>query len=63
LKPEILALIMKLLPASIAFFKSVFKVTNPNEPVPTDEQIIAAYQQALQSSLDKDQAWLDAHPE
>lgn len=50
-------------PAIIATIKDLFAKQNPDAPQPTDAEVIAAYQQALQSSLDKDAAWLSQHPE
>jgi hypothetical protein len=48
-------------PALISAFKSLFGKQNPGAPEPTDEEVIAAYQEALQSSLDKDANWLSMH--
>lgn len=50
-------------PAIIATVKSLFAKQNPDAPEPTDAEVIAAYQNALQSSLDKDALWLAQHPE
>lgn len=50
-------------PAIIATVKSLFAKQNPNAPEPTDAEVVAAYQTALQSSLDKDALWLAQHPE
>lgn len=49
------------IPGIIELAKELFAQNHPTEPVPTDEEVILAYQQALASSLAKDQFWLDAH--
>lgn len=49
------------MPGIIDLAKTLFAQTHPTEPVPTDEEVIAAYQQALASSLAKDAAWLASH--
>jgi hypothetical protein len=61
-KEQILAVVIKELPTLIGLAKLLFKRDNPEAPVPTDEEVIAAYQTALESSLAKDAAWLAAHP-
>ncbi len=49
------------LPGLIGFLKAAFQRQNPSAPVPTDEDVILAYQQALASSLARDADWLAAH--
>lgn len=49
-------------PAIIEFLKSAFAKAHPNDPAPTDADVIAAYQSAFASSIAKDDAWLAAHP-
>lgn len=51
------------LPAIIDSLKGLFVQQHPDAPVPTDAEVIAAYQEALASSLAKDAAWLEAHPD
>lgn len=63
MNPQLLALAIQETPTIIAAFKTLFVKQNPNLPEPTDDDIIAAYQSALLSSLAKDAAWLAAHPE
>jgi len=55
-------LAIKEAPAIIATLKSLFAKQHPDQPVPTDEEVIAAYQSALASSLAKDDLWLSQHP-
>jgi hypothetical protein len=59
----LVAIAIQNLPAIIDSLKGFFHQANPGAPLPTDEEVIAAYQQALASSLAKDAAWLAAHPE
>jgi hypothetical protein len=61
--PALLAVLLQNLPGIIGFAKAQFASANPGAPVPTDEEVIAAYQSALASSLAKDEAWLAVHPE
>lgn len=60
---EILALAIEQAPGLIRGFKSLFAQRNPGAPEPTDAEVIAAFNSAFQSSLDKDDAWFAAHPE
>lgn len=59
----LVAIAIQNLPAIIDSLKGWFSQANPGAPLPTDEEVIAAYQEALASSLAKDAAWLAAHPE
>lgn len=59
----LIALAIQEAPGIIALLKDAFKRDNPDAPVPTDEEVIAAYESAFRSSLAKDEAWLAAHPE
>jgi hypothetical protein len=51
------------LPSLIAFFKEAFAQEHPEQPEPTEAEIVAAFQQACASSLARDAQWLAAHPE
>ena len=59
----IIAIILQNLPGWFQFVREQFAHANPGIPLPTDEEVIAAYLSALSSSLAKDEAWLAAHPE
>ncbi len=56
-------LVIQNLPGIIQAVKDAFGGANPGAPVPTDEEIMQAFEQAFQSSRAKDDAWLAAHPE
>ena len=51
------------LPAIIESLKGLFVSQHPDAPVPTDAEVISAYQEALASSLAKDANWLSVHQE
>lgn len=55
-------LIVQELPGFIKMFKELFEKENPDEPVPSEEEIFAAFETAFQSSLAKDDLWLRFHP-
>jgi len=54
-------LAIKEAPGIIRLLKEVFHREHPDEPHPTDEEVIAAFEAAFQSSLAKDEAWLRLH--
>lgn len=58
----LLALALQETPTIIDALVKKFSAAHPDEPTPTSEEVIAAYQQAFTSSLAKDDAWLAAHP-
>ncbi len=58
----LLALALQETPTIVNALIEKFTKANPDAPVPTSEEVIAAYQSAFQSSLAKDDAWLAAHP-
>lgn len=49
-------------PELIRLIKQWWADTHPGEPVPTEEEIKAAWVQAAALSLSKDNDWLGAHP-
>lgn len=49
-------------PAIIAFAQGLFKAKNPDLPVPTSAEVIAAYETVFVSSVAKDEAIKAAHP-
>lgn len=59
----LVAVAIQNLPAIIDSLKGWFHQANPGAPEPTDSEVIAAYQEALASSLARDAAWLAAHPD
>ena len=59
----LVAIAIQNLPAIIESLKGFFQQANPGAPLPTDEEVIAAYQEALASSLAKDANWLASHPQ
>ena len=63
MNPALVSVAIEQLPAVIALLKSAFQRTAPGAPQPTNEEVMAAYQAAITSSLAKDDAWLRAHPE
>lgn len=50
------------LPAAIDWIRSAFTKAKPDAPVPTDAEVIAAFNAAVASSIAKDEQWLAAHP-
>ena len=59
----LLPLIIQNLPEWIALIRQQFATQHPDQPLPTDAEVIATFHQALASSLLKDEAWLALHPE
>lgn len=58
----LVAVLIQQMPEIIALGKLAFARAHPDLPVPTSEEVIAAWLQASTSSLLKDAAWLAAHP-
>lgn len=58
----LVALAIQEAPAAIGLLRDLFTQHHPDEPVPTDDQLAAAWRNAYQSSLAKDQTWLSVHP-
>lgn len=60
--PPLVLLAIQQAPWIINRLREAFAVTNPNDPPPTDAEVIAAYEAAFKSSLAKDDVWLALHP-
>ncbi len=63
MNPALIALAIQEAPAAIELIKSAFVRANPDAPVPTDEEVAAAWMAAYRSSIDKDNQWLAVHPQ
>ena len=50
-------------PNLIAWLKETFAKKHPDAPVPTDDEVLAAYESAFAASLAKDEVWLRLHHE
>lgn len=61
--PQLINLAIEELPDVIARVKARFQSNNPDEPVPTSEQVLAAFDSAYRDSLMVDEAWKASHPE
>ncbi len=61
MNPVLIQLAIQELPTVIDTFRQLFKKHDPTAPEPTNEDVIAAFEQAFKSSLAKDDAWLSAH--
>lgn len=55
--------ITAVLPGIIALIKANHAAANPDAPVPTSDDVIAAFESAVAQSLARGDAWLAAHPE
>jgi hypothetical protein len=58
----LIALIVQELPALLPEIKDLFHKANPNDPIPTDEQVHQAFLAAIAVTLSKDDSWLASHP-
>ena len=63
MNPALIALAIQETPAIIEAVKLLFARRNPDLLPPTSAEVILAFNQAFESSLAKDAAWLAAHPE
>lgn len=50
-------------PEVISYLKTLFHTRHPDEPAPTDAEVIAAFNAAFASSIARDDQWRTAHPE
>jgi hypothetical protein len=58
----LVALAIQETPALIALLRAGFVHAHPDQPEPTSEEVLAAYEAAFASSRAKDEAWLNIHP-
>jgi hypothetical protein len=50
------------LPGLIALIRANHAAANPDAPVPTSAEVIAAFESAVAQSLARGDTWLSAHP-
>ena len=62
MNPQLIAVIIQQLPTVIGGIRELFHKSSPNAPQLTDAEIIAAFEQAYQASLARDEQWLADHP-
>jgi len=58
----LIGLAMTELPTIITALKDAFKKSNPNDPQPTDAQVIAAMLSAAATTIAIDENWKASHP-
>lgn len=57
----VIGLAIQELPSIISLIKGIHATQNPDAPALTDEDVIAALNAAIASSVAKDDQWLAAH--
>ena len=62
MNPALLQLLISESPVIIAFIKGLFAQKNPDQPIPTDEEVHAAYQAWITQTLAKDDAIIGDAP-
>ena len=60
--PRLITLAIAEAPAAIDALKALFVKQNPDAPVPTSADVIAAHNIGVAATLAKDDAFLAAHP-
>ncbi len=60
---QLIAILIGKMPELIALAQGWFKDAHPDAPIPTSDEVVAAWLQASTSSLLKDDLWLSQHPE
>lgn len=63
MNPILVTLAIQETPAIIDGLRALFAKQNPTVPLPTSEEIIAAYNAAFASSIARDEQWIAQHPE
>lgn len=61
MNPALISLLIGKLPELVALAKQWFHEANPDLPVPTSEEVVAAWLLASANSLTIDDAWLASH--
>lgn len=59
---QLIALAIQEVPGVIALLRGALKKTVPGAPVPTEAEVMAAFNAAFFSSLARDDQWIAAHP-
>jgi hypothetical protein len=60
--PRIVQVAIAELPGIVAMVRSAFAKQNPDAPVPTGAEVMAAFDAAYTSSIAVDDNWLNANP-
>lgn len=63
MSPALTALAIQQAPAVLALLRDAWAKRFPGAAAPTDEQVMSAYKQAFEASLDKSKTWLAEHTE
>lgn len=63
MNPNLLSVAIAEAPAIIGFLRVAFAKHHPDDPVPTDAEVMAAYEAAFTASIAKDDRWLATHPD
>lgn len=58
----IIDILSAILPGILGLIKAFWRKVNPNDPIPTDQEILAAFAAACARTIAVDDAWLEAHP-
>jgi len=58
----LIALIVQELPSLLPEIKDLFHKANPNDPIPTDDQVHQAFLAAIAATLARDDSWIQSHP-
>jgi hypothetical protein len=58
----IITAVSLVLPSVIGLVRDLFAQAHPDDPAPTDAEVLAAFASTCAKSLAVDEAWLAAHP-